>query len=253
MQLSNLVIETRLRNAWSSIDLGFVFARQFWFRGVLLYLFVAFPFFVLTRIFTDYGSVLPFLILWWLKPLFERPILYFMSRELFSDKTGVLRTLLNYRDWLFPGLFSILITRRISLARAMYAPITLLERPTSSAYGSRALVLGNKFSGEGLWLTLILFFTEVVFAISLLSLLAIMFPEHIDVAIAWANDLEQSSAVLDFVTLLIMATIAPFYVAAGFILYISRRVELEGWDIEICFRDWMRNYKKPTSGVSHES
>jgi len=28
-------------------------------------------------------------------------------------------------------------------------------------------------------------------------------------------------------------------------LYICRRVELEGWDIEIVFRNWMSNYKAP--------
>ena len=28
-------------------------------------------------------------------------------------------------------------------------------------------------------------------------------------------------------------------------LYICRRVELEGWDIEITFRNWMSKYKAP--------
>ena len=35
------------------------------------------------------------------------------------------------------------------------------------------------------------------------------------------------------------------YVVAGFMLYISRRVELEGWDMEIIFRNWMTNYREP--------
>jgi len=251
MQLSNLVIETRLRNAWSSIDLGIVFARQFWLRGVLLYLIMAIPVFALTRLLSGYGSMLPFFVLWWFKPLYERPILYFMSRELFSDTTGVLRTLLNLKNWLTPGLFAILFSRRISFVRGMYAPITLLERPNSSAYSARTLVLGHKFSGEGLWLTIILFFVEGIFAVSLLGLLAIMFPENIEVGLAWFNDLDKSNAILDLVTLLVMAAIAPFYTAAGFMLYISRRVELEGWDIEICFRDWMRGYKA-VQGSTHD-
>jgi len=248
MQLSKLIIETRLRNAWSSIDLGVLFARQFWWRSVALYLVVAIPIFLLTRLLTDFGTVLPFIVLWWFKPLYERPILYMMSRELFDDKTGFLRTILNYRDWLFPGTLAILTMRRISFARSMYAPITLLERPSSAVYSARSSVLGHKFSGEGLWLTFILFFVEGIFALSILAVIALMFPEHVDVALAWFNDLERSSVIVDFSTLLVMAAIAPFYTAAGFMLYISRRVELEGWDIEICFRDWMRGYRRPTGG-----
>jgi hypothetical protein len=33
-----------------------------------------------------------------------------------------------------------------------------------------------------------------------------------------------------------MSLIAPFYVAAGFALYLTRRTELEAWDIELAFR-----------------
>jgi hypothetical protein len=38
-----------------------------------------------------------------------------------------------------------------------------------------------------------------------------------------------------------MAVIAPFYVAGGFALYLHRRSELEGWDIEISFRRTIEN------------
>jgi hypothetical protein len=253
MQLSKLVIETRLRTAWSSVDLGFVFARTFWLRGFCLYLVVAAPAFGLTRLVSDVDSLLPFIILWWFKPLFERPILYFMSRELFSQKTNFLQTLLNAREWFWPSLGWILTVRRISLVRGMYAPITLLERPVSSAYSQRASVLGSKFSGEAMWLTLVLFLIEGIFTLSLLALFAILFPEQIEVALAWVNNLSQNNVYIDLATLMVMAAVAPFYTAAGFMLYISRRVEIEGWDIEICFREWMADYQSPAEKVSGEA
>jgi hypothetical protein len=36
--------------------------------------------------------------------------------------------------------------------------------------------------------------------------------------------------------LLVISIVEPFYVAAGFSLYLNRRTELEGWDIELGFR-----------------
>lgn len=250
MQLNNLIIETRLRTAWSSIDLGFVVARMFWLRGFCLYIVVAAPIFALTRLLSDVDSILPFFVLWWCKPLFERPILFFMSRELFSQKTNFVQTLMRAREWLWPSVGWILSVRRISIFRSMSAPISLLERPQSSAYSQRASVLGNKFSSESMWLTIVLFFFEGVFTLSLLALFAILFPEKIDVVLAWFNNLNQSSIYVDAASIVVMAAVAPFYTAAGFMLYISRRVELEGWDIEICFRDWMIAYKDQPSSIN---
>jgi len=243
MQLNKLIIETRLRTAWSSIDLGIVLGRMFWLRAFFLYLVVALPVFVLTRLLDDSYTVLPYLILWWCKPLFERPILFFMSRELFSEKTSFAQTLVNFKEWSFTGIFWILSIRRLSVSRAMYAPITLLEKPSSKQYAHRTSVLGNKFSSESMWLTVVLYNVEQFLSISLLMLFFIFFPDRIDVSLAWLNELRVNNPYVDMVFLLVMAGIAPFYVAAGFMLYISRRVELEGWDIEICFRDWMADYK----------
>ena len=55
------------------------------------------------------------------------------------------------------------------------------------------------------------------------------------------NDMSENNVFMDLSFVLIMAAVAPFYCAGGFMLYISRRIELEGWDIEICFREWMAN------------
>ena len=247
MQLSNLIIETRLRNGWSAIDLGFVLARLFWLRSFCLYIVVAAPIFALTRLLSDVGSILPFFVLWWCKPLFERPILFLVSCELFSQKTNFFQTLVRAREWLWPSLAWVLSVRRLSVFRSMSAPISLLERPKSKAYSQRASVLGNKFSNESMWLTIVLFFIEGVFTLSLLALFAILFPGEIDVALAWFNDLSQNSIYVDAASIVVMAAVAPFYTIAGFMLYISRRVEIEGWDIEICFRDWMTSYKKAPS------
>jgi hypothetical protein len=39
----------------------------------------------------------------------------------------------------------------------------------------------------------------------------------------------------DLLMLLAMSVMAPFYVAAGFALYLGRRTRLEAWDLELAF------------------
>jgi hypothetical protein len=243
MQLNNLIVETRVRSGWAAIDLGILLGRRFWLRSVLLYLVLAIPVFLLTRFTAEAHYLWPYIILWWCKPLFERPILFLLSRELFSEKVGFWQVLARWREWLWPGLGWVLSVRRISVARGMYAPISLLERPKSGNYNARASVLGSQYASESMWLTVVLYHLEGFFAIALLVLLALFFPDHVSISFAFFNEARENSALVDFGTVIMMAVIAPFYTAAGFMLYISRRVELEGWDIEICFRDWMREHK----------
>lgn len=245
MQLDNLIIETRARSGWAAIDLGCVLGKRFWLRGLILYLTLAVPVFLLTRLVAD-SYLLPYLILWWFKPLFERPILYFMSRELFNEQLGFWKTLARWKEWLLPGLVWVLTVRRLSVNRGMYAPISMLERPKFSDYGDRASVLGSKFSSESTWLTVAFYHFETFLAIALLVLLAVFFPDQIKFSFTFFNELQENNFYVDLVYVIMMSVVAPFYVASGFMLYISRRVELEGWDIEICFRSWMNDHKALT-------
>jgi len=255
MQLDKLVIAIRARSGWSAIDLGIVFARGFWLRGVLLYLLMAAPVFALTMLIPETSAVFSYFVLWWCKPLFERPILYFLSRELFNEPVGFWKTLRCWREWVWPSLGWILTIRRLSVSRAMYAPVSLLEAPTSGEYSQRVTVLGRNYANESTWLTLVFYHLESFLWISLLVVAAVFFPDQIESGVMRLIELrEGDTGYLVFSVLLTMAMVAPFYTAAGFILYISRRVELEGWDIEMCFRDWMSDFNpSPAQRVSQDS
>lgn len=237
MNLDSLIINTRVRSGWSAIDLGFVLAKQFFVRSALLYLVLAVPVFFVLSYFID--SSYFYLALWWFKPLFERPILFLLSRELFGEKTSFWSVLKSIKQWLIPGLGWILTIRRISPTRGMLAAITLLERPSMKTYSKRASVLSLKYSNQAGWLTLVLLHIENFLWFALLGLVAIFLPDLVNFDQFFDSGFNQSSVYIDFSLVLIMAVVAPFYVAAGFMLYICRRIELEGWDIEICFRDWV--------------
>ena len=243
MQLSELIIDPRVRSSWSAIDLGTLLGRKFWLRGFTLYLSLALPAFFIALTTSQFTDWLPYLLLWWFKPIFERPFLYCLSRELFGEKSSYLSTLKNFKHWLWPGFLSVITLRRLSTNRGMYAPVSLLERPSASEYGKRTSILGATYSGGSTWLTIAIYHFEGIILIALLTLFAFLFPDHLKSAFSW---LETSSAnnSHEYVFLLqvvVMALVAPLYCAAGFMLYICRRIELEGWDIEICFRDWVQN------------
>ena len=250
MNLDNLIIATRVRTGWSAIDLGLVVARHFWFRSLLLYLTIATPVFIACHSYFDTNYWIPYVILWWCKPLFERPILFMLSRELFKQPMGFWRTLRQWRQWMLPGLGWVLTLRRISITRGMYAPVSLLERPSASDYSKRTLVLGNNYASQATWLTVVLYHIESFLVLAVAVLLATLFPNHIEFDFAFFNTLAEHSIVVDYGSLLLVAVVAPFYTAAGFMLYICRRVELEGWDIEICFRDWVANSPSQTESIS---
>lgn len=243
MQLEQLIIETRVRSGWSAIDLGLVLARPFWWRSVCLYLLLAIPVYGLTRLISDDWYFLPYVVLWWLKPLFERPILFLLSREIFAEPMPFREVLRNIGSWLKPGLFWILTTRRFNVARGMYAPITLLERPNGKAYAQRTSILGSKFSSEAFWLTIVFLHIETFLLVAVVAVAKLLAPEAVDMSSLLFNDNQINNVYADFISIFIMAGIAPFYVASGFMLYISRRVEIEGWDIEMCFREWMSKHQ----------
>ncbi len=256
MQLSKLIIEPRVRSAWAAIDLGTLLARQFWWRGVALYLVLAIPVFVLARFTADIYSWLPLFVFWWFKPLYERPFLYLLSRELFSERVSTIDCLLNFKQWLFPSLLSVLTVRRLSTNRGMYAPVSLLEQPTASEYGKRTGVLGLKFSNASTCLTFILHQVETVFAFAIMAFIFFILPDFAKEAFGGLfGDDHYFYLVWSLLLFVPFAIIAPFYCAAGFCLYICRRIELEGWDMEICFREWMQNYtplKERSAGAVSE-
>lgn len=244
MQLDSLIIETRLRSGWSAIDLGFSLARRFWLRSICVYLVVALIVYGSTYFFTANYQFLPYFVLWWFKPLFERPILYMLSRELFAEPMPFSKILKEYRRWLKPGFFWIVTIRRLSIYRGMHAPISLLETPARRDYGPRASVLGAKHSSEALWLNVVLLHVEMIMAFAIFALVAILAPELVNFSNLISEADKINSFWIDLINMLVMACVAPFYVAGGFMLYISRRVEIEGWDIEIIFRDWMSRYSE---------
>ncbi|MGH1485563.1 MAG: hypothetical protein ACRBCI_05030 [Cellvibrionaceae bacterium] len=238
MLLNTLIVNPRLRSPWAAIDLGIPIAKRFWLKYASIWLVLAIPVFLLSIfLLSDDLLWLSVLIVWWFKPVFERPILYMLSKHLFGQPVTIRETLKNYKEWLSIGWIYSITLRRFSFARSFLMSVTLLEKLTGKAYSQRTGILSSKGGSEAFWLTTTLVHVEMFLPLALFTLITFFYPIlNFDELIS----LEQSQYIIlltNSISVLTMAVVAPFYVSSGFMLYICRRIELEAWDIEICFHD----------------
>lgn len=238
MRLDGLVARIRPRTAWEGLDLGFALGRR-WFPALWgLWLLSAMPVGVAAALWLPEHPDLWILLVWWLKPLYEAPLLFWLSRALFGAPPK-LQDLWRERRMALPlRLLPSLLWRRLQPSRSFLLPLVLLEGLGGRERRQRRRVIQGTGS-TGAWLTVICVHLESILWSSALFLILFLVPEELprlnpDAAFFDADSAAYwVSAVLYW---LAMSVMAPFYVAAGFALYLTRRTELEAWDLELVFR-----------------
>lgn len=238
MRLDAITAELRPRTAWEATDLGAAMARR-WFGPIYrAWLVLALPLFVLLHLLC-WGNwwLIPWL-LWWLKPLLDRPPLYVLGHALFGESP-------DHRQFRreLPGLLrrqalAALTLRRFDPARSFSLPVTQLEELSGQARRQRLRDLGQPGRGPAIWLTVVCANLEIGLDFALVILVWMLIPEF--VALEFFDLLDDSGPWgqlwLNTVGFCGMSLVEPFYVAAGFALYLNRRTWLEAWDLELGFR-----------------
>ena len=244
MQLDRIAIGLRPRSGWESLDLGFQMSRQWWRQawGIWLALYIPTAIILLSAFTNKFYAVL---LLWWLKPLFDRALLYGFSRLVFGEQSGIAGTLRAAREWMRPGLFVALTLRRFDWARSFTLPVSSLENQTGASAKNRRNILGSRMRGNAVWLTVVCVHLEIITMISLSALGNMLIPSAGEIPLR-AEEAEStffgltglfSWNLIDAICYVgAVSLIEPFYVAAGFSLYLNRRTILEGWDMEIQLR-----------------
>lgn len=248
MELERVRASLRPRRPWEALDLGFAFGR-IWFRSLWpLWCLGAAPFAALWFLAVGGRADLWILALWWLKPLYEAPLVVWVGRALFGETPALRETGPVLRVAWSGRLLPFLLWRRLGFSRSLLMPIALLEGLRGRAVSQRRRVL-NDGHGTAAWLTVICTHFEAILWGGFLLTAFVMIPEglpRLDLGSAllesgsWPYWLSGVLAVLTF------SVIAPFYVCAGFALYLSRRTELEAWDLDLAFRQpWGPGTKAP--------
>jgi len=244
MKIESLTVALRPRTAWEAVELGTALVRRnasaIWKPWLLLTLPV---FAMLNAIAWAIDSMwLAGLLMWWLKPAFDRIPLFVLSRAVFGDVPTTRQTLAAQRTWGLAWLPGYLLWRRLSPLRSLNMPVDFLEGARGRDARERRRALGAPVNGVTVLVTLVCLHFELAIFLGLASLAIVFVPdEYVQQVLtrAWAV-LKESPAWLGLLSnaLAWVATslIEPFYVGAGFGLYLNRRTEVEAWDIELALR-----------------
>lgn len=247
MQLERIGVALRPRSSREAIDLGTALLRAHaravwsaWFAFTV-------PIFLLCQLLAWLLDIywLGIVLVWWLKPLFDRVPLYVLSRAVFDQPPRWRDTLRGQLAWPWAGTLTELTMLRIDSHRALRLPLVLLEGLPRKQRAARWRVLRRPIAMTVSGLTygcvqfeLVLFLSVWLFALLLIprELLPLSFSGAIAALLHQAFTTPGWMAVVATLAYLAMSVIEPLYVAAGFALYLNRRTQLEAWDIDLTFR-----------------
>jgi hypothetical protein len=249
VQPSDIAITLRRRAPWEAMDLGLTMLQRWWRQVYLPHCLVALPLMALAGLAAWYlqRPWVAVLAVWWMKPVFDRVVLHVLSRAVFGDLQGTRAVLGAWREWLSTGLLQALVLRGLwfDFDRTFTLPVRQLEGQSGRAARERRAVLGRRVGGYATWLTVVCFGLETIVLWGSFGLLAeLLLPASADQGKPFLESLfgggDEAASAFEwedvFTYPLAVLLLEPFYVAAGFALYLNRRTLLEGWDIEVALR-----------------
>jgi hypothetical protein len=181
----------------------------------------------------DIAGWLPALLIWWSKPWLDRTILFVLSRAAFGQATTVADLLHAQRRVWWSQLLLSLTTRRLSPWRSFTQSVYQLEGLPLLASRKRVLQLRRGKTTPATLMTSAFSVAETALTAAVVSLIFWFTPGQREAINLFAPDTLASLAVpVAFAYALVVLFLEPFYVAAGFAMYLNRRAQLEAWDIE---------------------
>lgn len=232
MRADALELRLRPRSPWEAADLGIRFAQRHWRELHRCHAVVTVPVVALCIASHEIAPFLPLLLLFIAKPWIDRVSLFVLSRAAFGLRTSLGDLWRNQWHVLWRALLPSITWRRLSPWRSFTQPIYQLE---GSRVRLRRRQLGSRHRGPALLVTSMFSLVETFLVVALVGLIASFMPTE-----RGSDEVMQQLAELrTFAELYlpalygcVMLLLEPFYVAAGFAMYLNRRTELEAWDVE---------------------
>ncbi len=250
MELNRLSFNPRKRSAYETFDLTVLLVKQHFLPLVSLYLLMALPVTLIIGLFLNWN--LSGFVVWWLKPLFERPILDYMSKVVFNQPASIGGGLKSLKQVKITDMLVHLTIFRLSPNRAFLAPVEQLERLSGERKAKRKLILfASTKPKQTLWMLFCVHF-EFILLLGILALSIALVPQSFSAQEAMYQIFEAPKWIeiaFSFIYLLSITLVAPLFVTGGFLAYLHRRVELEGWDIELAFKNIRTRFAGVTSAV----
>jgi hypothetical protein len=239
MQIDALGVRLRPRTPLEAADLGVRLCQSAARSIYPAYALVAIPMIVLALASREIAVWLPSFVIWWAKPWLDRTILFILSRAAFGQQTGPWDLWNAQRQvWWRQFIFTWTI-QRFSFWRSLTQPVYQLEGLSIWSARARVRQIRRRHIGSALMLTSAFSIAETGLWLALMSLvfwfapmgrtpeITALLSGEVPGLLSWAAPVSYAATVL---------FVEPFFVAAGFGMYLNRRAELEAWDIEQEFR-----------------
>jgi hypothetical protein len=230
-------VALRIRSGLEAVDLGFAMARAWWRPLAASWAVLVLPLGVGIVVLLRDHPAWSLTMLWWLRPAFARVPLHVLGQALFGRAASVADTARALPQLLRSGLGTSLVAHRLLPSRTYYQPVLQLEGLRGRARRERCEALGRRDSGAATALVLTIAHLNGALISGLLLLVSLLTPREVqwNVFGLLLGD-ATIPTVLPALYLVGISVFEPLFVAGGFGLYVSRRVFLEGWEIELAFR-----------------
>lgn len=235
MRIDFLQLRMRPRSPWEAADLGIRLVQRCWRELFACHAAVTLPVAALCIATYEIAVWLPLTLLFFAKPWVDRVSLFVLSRAAFGQRTRLADLWREQRQVLWRQFLLTWTWRRLSPWRAFTQPVYQLEGLPLRQVGARRRQLRRGYLVPGRMLTLVFSLVETLLVVAAVSLLFWFAPTDRDGA-------QATQLLLDFADFLAvplpmaytaaMLFLEPFYVGAGFAMYLNRRAELEAWDVE---------------------
>jgi hypothetical protein len=247
MRLEDMRIALRPRSPWEAMDLGLVIVRQWWLTTLAVWFALTLPLFLALNLLAP-GTPWPALAMWWLKPLFERPLLHLYSRAVFGSSPSVKETL-KASPGLIRGtglLWHLTLGRILDPTRTYRLPVMQLEGLRGKERDARLRIISARTGGYAAGMMFTYFLLELLIAVGIAALCAVLIPLELEFGpwTLFSGDEVWSVLLANTVLWLSYALTVPASVGAGFALYLNRRTILEAWDIELNLRQMAARLEK---------
>ena len=238
MKVDAIRLDLRPRGMFEAGDLGVrlvsAHLRSIWASCAPVYAFVL----LVAACMLPFGTGWTMLAVIWLKPWLDRSILFVLARAVFGEETRFADVWAARRAVAWQGLLGALTIRRLSPWRSYVQPVLQLEGQHGKARRERVARILGPHRGAALAMQTAFATIESLLVIGLAAVIPWLLPA--DEQTPWIALLFEGVSWLSGVGLacyaIAVAILEPFFVGAGFAMYLNRRVELEAWDIEQEFR-----------------
>jgi hypothetical protein len=239
VKIDTLALRMRPRAPHEAGDLGIRLCQTRAREVYRCYLAVAIPMALLSLSLFEVSPWWPMTLLWWSKPWLDRTVLFVLARAAFGQQTTLGDLWRQQREVWWRQFILTWTWRRLSPWRSLTQPVYQLEGHSLFQLRRRVKQLRRRHSGAALMMTSTFSLAETFLMLAVFSLTFWFAADGLGYEFKSLFDDESNSVLMllfSVAYVLAVLFLEPFYVAAGFGMYLNRRAELEAWDIEQEFR-----------------